>query len=252
VTVVVKVMPAAKLPIREDQAVGFDTVLEPPNFLVGSDSGEISAPRFYRARERKLRREQKHLSRTRRDSRNRSQARRRVAQIHERTAKLRQEFLHQLSHFIVATWSVICFENLSLKSKTEHAKSWLDAAFGELLPQVKYKALWNSKYFVQVDRFCPSTQLCSECGYKNDDLSLSDQEWTCPRVSNVSNPPPAGLERCQKRESRRSEDGRRGTPGDGKLLWTASKPGGRQRRRLKQERIPVFRRGTVKWDSNLE
>ena len=55
-------MPAAKVPIRQDQAVGFDMVLEPPNFLVGSDGGAVGAPRHYRARERKLRRAQRHLS----------------------------------------------------------------------------------------------------------------------------------------------------------------------------------------------
>ena len=175
-------MPAAKVPIREDQAVGFDMVLESPNFLVGSDGEAVRAPRHYRARERKLRRAQRHLARAQKGSRHREKARRRVAKIHERTANLRQEFLHQLSHLIVITWSVICFEDLSLKAlaRTKHAKSWLDAAFGELLRQVEYKALWNGKHFVQVDRFFPSTKLCSECGYKNDDLSLSDREWTCP------------------------------------------------------------------------
>ena len=50
----------------------------------------------------------------------------------------------------------------------------------ELLRQVEYKALWNSRHFVQVDRFFPSTKLCSACGCKNEDLSLSDREWTCP------------------------------------------------------------------------
>ena len=98
------------------------------------------------------------------------------------SARLRQDFLHKLSHLIVATWSVVCFEDLSLKSlvKTKHAKSWLDAAFGELLRQIEYKALWNSKHFVQVDRFFPSTKLCSECAYQNDSISLSDREWSCP------------------------------------------------------------------------
>ena len=150
-------MPAAKVPIRQDQAVGFDMVLEPPNFLVGSDGGAVGAPRHYRARERKLRRAQRQLSRARQGSRNRQKARRRVAQIQERTANLRQEFLHQLSHLVVMTWSVICFADLSLKAlaRTKHAKSWLDAACGELLRQVAYKALWNSKHFVQVDRFFP-------------------------------------------------------------------------------------------------
>ena len=59
------------------------------------------------------------------------------------------------------------------------AKSWLDAACGELLRQVAYKARWNSKHFVQVNRFFPATKLCSACGYKNDDLSLSEREWIC-------------------------------------------------------------------------
>jgi putative transposase len=86
-----------------------------------------------------------------------------------------------MSHLMVITWSVICFEDLSLKAlaRAKHAKSWLDAAFGELLRQVEYKARWNGKHFVQVDRFFPSTKLCSACGYQNDDLSLSDREWTC-------------------------------------------------------------------------
>ena len=70
--------------------------------------------------------------------------------------------------------------------KTKHAKSWLDATFGKLLRQVDYKARWSSKHFVQVGRFFPSTKLCSGWGYtsgwgyKNDSLSLSDREWTCP------------------------------------------------------------------------
>jgi putative transposase len=90
-------MPAAKVPIRADQAVGFDMVLEPPNFLVGSDGEAVRAPRHYRARERKLRRAQRHLARAQKGSRHRQKARRRVAKIHERTANLRQEFLHQLA-----------------------------------------------------------------------------------------------------------------------------------------------------------
>jgi putative transposase len=64
--------------------------------------------------------------------------------------------------------------------KTKPAKSWMDAILGELLRQVEYKARWSSKHFVPVGRFFPSTKLCSGCGYKNDSLSLSDREWTCP------------------------------------------------------------------------
>jgi hypothetical protein len=59
-------------------------------------------------------------------------------------------------------------------------KSMLDAAFGETVRQWKYKSLWNNRHALQADRFFPSTRLCSECGHKNDNLSLSDREWTCP------------------------------------------------------------------------
>jgi len=52
-------------------------------------------------------------------------------------------------------------------------------AFGELLRQVKYKSLWNSKHFVQVGRFFPSSKQCFECGYRNDNLKLQDRQWTC-------------------------------------------------------------------------
>jgi putative transposase len=87
-------MPAAKVPIREDQTVGFDMLLEPPNFRVRSDGEEVRAPRYYRARERKQRRAQRHLSRKQKGSRNHAKARRRVAKIHERAANLRREFLN--------------------------------------------------------------------------------------------------------------------------------------------------------------
>ena len=172
--------PDAKVPMTK--AVGFDMVLHPPNLLIGSDGSEIPAPRFYRRMEKKLRRAQKHLSRCGKGSRNRHQAQLKVARIHERTSNLRSDFLHQLSHRIISSWDAMAFERLAIAglAKTKQAKSWHDAGFGELLKQIEYKALWNGKHFVKVGRFFPSTKLCSECGYKNDDLQLVDRAWICP------------------------------------------------------------------------
>ena len=67
--------------------------------------------------------------------------------------------------------------------KTKHAKFVVGCRIRELLRQVEYKARWSSQHFVPVGRFFPSTKLCSGCGYKNDSLSLSDREWTCPACS---------------------------------------------------------------------
>ena len=130
-------------------------VLEPPHFLVRSDGEEVRAPRYDRARERKLRRAQAtSLARPKRAAATAPKPRRRVAQIQERTANLRQEFLRQLSPLLVLTWSVPCFEQVSLKAlaRTQHAKSWRNAAFGELLRQVEYKARSNSRRLVELDR----------------------------------------------------------------------------------------------------
>jgi putative transposase len=178
-------MPAAKVPIGEEKVAGFDAVLQPPDYLVGSDGGAVPGPRDYRIMQRKLHRVQRHLSRCQKPSRNRSRAKLRAARVHERLANLRKEFVNQLSHELVQRWDVLCVEDLNLKSlaKTKRAKSWFDASFGELFGQIKYKCLWKSKHFAQVDRIFASSKPCSACGYQNDDLHLSDRQWKCPRCS---------------------------------------------------------------------
>ena len=70
--------------------------------------------------------------------------------------------------------------NLRWPAKTKQAKSWLDATFGKLFRRIEYRCLGKIKHFVQVDRFFASSKLCSACGYKNNDLPLSDRQWKCP------------------------------------------------------------------------
>ena len=158
-------------------------------YLTLSDGSSVDVPKFYRKAAKKLRRAQRQLSRKVKGSRNREKARLAVALVHERIANLRSNFAHQLSHKLVSTYPALALENLSIKglARTKQAKSMLDAAFGETLRQLKYKSLWNNTHFVQVDRFFPSTQLCSECGYQNKTLTLSDREWQCPACETSHN-----------------------------------------------------------------
>lgn len=60
------------------------------------------------------------------------------------------------------------------------AKSIQDVSFCELKRILQYKASWNDKQVIFIDRFYPSSKLCSDCGYKNEGLQLSDREWVCP------------------------------------------------------------------------
>ena len=174
-------VPVALPPISEEHAVGIDLGLH--SFAVDTSGEETANPRFYRHMACRLKRAARRFSRREKGSRNRAKARLVLCKIHERIGNLRSDFVHQFTHRQVSLWDVICVENLHIAgfAKTKLAKSILDAAFGETLRQLEYKSLWNNKRFVQVDRFFPSTQLCSQCGHRNKGLSLSDRTWSCPQ-----------------------------------------------------------------------
>jgi putative transposase len=245
-------MPAAKVPNGEEKVAGLDAVLQPPDYLVGSDGSAVPGRRYYRKMERKLGRAHRHLSRCQRRSHNRSQAKLRAARMHERVANLRKEFVHQLSHKLVQRWDVLCVEDLNLKSlaKSKQTKSWFDASFGELFRQIEYKCLWESKHFVQVDRIFASSKPCSACGFQNDDLHLSDRQWKCPSCSTehgrdinaAINIKPEGLPilAAECAESRNAH-------GPRMRLAEASSVGGsghgRKRKAARPPRIPCFRHG---------
>jgi putative transposase len=166
--------------VTPEQVYGGDLGLN--TYLTLSDGTTADVPKFYRKNAAKLRRAQKTMCRRVKGSRNRAKALFAVSKVHERIANLRGDFAHQLTHGLVIKYPALCLENLSIEglAKTKLAKSMLDAAFGETVRQWKYKSLWNNTHAVQADRFFPSTKLCSECGYKNNNLTLSDREWTCP------------------------------------------------------------------------
>ena len=175
-------LPQYQVPVAADQVVGGDLGLG--TYLTLSNGVEIENPRFLGQYARKLRRAQRQLSRKIQGSRNRNQARIRVAKVHERMANLRTNFSHQLTHTLMQ-YPALCLENLSIPglAKTKLAKSVLDAAFGQVIQQWKYKSLWHGTHGLQADRFFPSTQLCSQCGYQNQNLSLSDRVWSCPECN---------------------------------------------------------------------
>ncbi|WP_414542125.1 RNA-guided endonuclease InsQ/TnpB family protein [Nostoc sp. CCY0012] len=131
---------------------------------------------------KRLRIRQKNLSRKVKGSNNRRKAVKVVARVHEKISNTRQDFLHKLSRKLCDDNQVIVAENLCVKglARTRLAKSIHDAGFGMLLNFISYKLERGGGKFVQVDRFFPSSKLCSCCGHKNDFLNLSIREWICP------------------------------------------------------------------------
>jgi putative transposase len=158
--------------------VGIDLGLES---FVTLDHGEKKAPpRFYRRRERKIKRLQRRVSHCRKGSRNRAKARQRLAVAYQKTRNQRNDWLHKLAFLIVSGHDTICIEDLNLKglARTKLAKSFLDAALGTFCRMLEYKAVWYSRRVVRVGRFFASTKTCHDCGHQQH-LELSDRVWRC-------------------------------------------------------------------------
>ena len=169
-----------ELPEPSGAAVGIDLGLSA--FATLSTGEQIAAPRHYRREERRLRLLQRRVSRKRKGSSNRRRAVMRVTKLHERIANRRVDYLHKLSHALTKRHGHIGIEDLNLKGMQQGlnlAKSVSDAGVGEFVRQLGYKGRWYGCEVVKVDRWFPSSKLCSECGEKNDTLTLSDRRWVC-------------------------------------------------------------------------
>ncbi len=178
-------MPDVAIPKPDStRVVGVDVGLI--DFATLSNGEEpVLAPKFYRKAQKKLRRAQLVFSRRQSGSNRKAKARLRVARIHEKNVNQRKDFLHKLSTGLIRRFDGVCIEDLALSAlvKTKRrgmAKSFNDASFGEFFRQLLYKAEWNRKHVVTVDRFFTSSKKCSACGAINNALTLSDREWTCP------------------------------------------------------------------------
>ena len=173
-------------PKQTGKEIGIDLGLK--SFLVTSDGETVDSPKFFRQSQRKLKHFQRQLSRKTKGSGRKDKARIKVARIHEKISNQRNDFLHKLSHRLVAENQSIFAESLNVKGmvKNHHlAKSIQDSGWSEFIRQINYKSEWKGTYFGQADRFFPSSKRCNECGWINDSLKLSDREWTCLGCGNV-------------------------------------------------------------------
>ena len=148
----------------------------------GKDSWSAKHPKWLKRHQRNLRRQQKQLSRRNKTSQRREKARKLVAKVHERVSNSRQDFLHKLSRKIVDENQVIVVENLNLKGMVKNRKlsqSISQSGWGMFLNFLDYKLKHKGGVLVEIDRFFPSSKLCSNCAHKYQDLQLFEREWTC-------------------------------------------------------------------------
>ncbi|RSN04751.1 transposase [Streptomyces sp. WAC 01325] len=160
-------------------AVGIDLGLG--HFAVLSDGTKIDTPRFLRRAEKKLKREQRRLSRKAKGSKNRDKARIKLARAHAQVADARREFHHQLSTRIIRDNQAIAVEDLAVKAlaRTRLAKSVHDAGWAAFVTMLEYKAAKFGRSFLRIGRFEPTSQVCSQCGVKDGPKPLHIRVWEC-------------------------------------------------------------------------
>ncbi|MEU6759796.1 RNA-guided endonuclease TnpB family protein [Streptomyces sp. NPDC046685] len=161
-------------------AVGIDAGL---TALVTLSSGEKVVNPKHEGRDReRLTRAQRALSRKEKGSNNRARARSRVARIHARIADRRRDHLHQLTTRLVRENQTLVIEDLAIRNMLKNhtlARAITDAAWRELRSMLEYKTAWYGRKLITVDRWFPSTRLCSACGALADKMALDVRKWTC-------------------------------------------------------------------------
>ncbi|MCX5328041.1 RNA-guided endonuclease TnpB family protein [Streptomyces sp. NBC_00140] len=163
-----------------DAAVGIDVGLD--HLLTLSTGEKIANPRHERRDRARLATAQRELSRKARGSANRAKARRRVARVHARIADRRRDLLHQLTTRLVRENQTLVIEDLTVTNMVKNhtlARAIADAGWREFRSMLEYKAAWYGREVIAVDRFFPSTRLCSGCGSLRERMPLSDRTWMC-------------------------------------------------------------------------
>ena len=167
---------------KTNKSVGVDMGLK--DLLITSEGETFKNNRYTKKYECKLAKAQRHLSRKKKGSRGFENQRLKVARLHDKIANSRADYLHKCSISLVRRYDTICIEDLNVKGMSKNhrlAKSITDASWGKFVSMLTYKAEWNDKNVVKIDRFFPSSQTCHVCGYVNKDIKdLSVREWECP------------------------------------------------------------------------
>ena len=177
-TITCEIGPAPKKVVASS-AIGIDLGLTALATL--SDGSEIKNPRWMRREEEHVAAANRALSRKVEGSRNRLKAKQRLHGIHQRIRGLRRSYLHQISTLLVTNYDLIALEKLNIRgmARGNFAKSIMDAAWGELVWQITYKAESAGKWAVLVNPK-GTTQRCSRCGAIVP-KTICDRRHDCPK-----------------------------------------------------------------------
>ena len=177
------------LPSSDGNVIGIDLGLK--HFAVVSDGSKVSKfenPKHIAKHAKNLKRKQQKLARKKDGSKSRLKAKKIVAKVYERVSNSRQDFLQKLSTKLVNDNQVVVVENLNTLGMVRNhnlAKSISDAGWGMFTNFLAYKLERKGGMLIEIDRWFPSSKLCSNCFYQMASMPLDVREWTCPHCGTV-------------------------------------------------------------------
>ena len=165
-----------------DKQVGIDLGVK--DFVITSDGDVFENKHFLKKEEKKMKRLQRQLSRKVKGSNNREKQRVRIAKLFERITNKKEAYIHYVVNELLKSYDTIFMEDLNVQGmlRNHHlSKAISEVGFSKFKQILSTKAIANCKEVISVDMFYPSSKTCSVCGYKKQDLKLSDRSWVCPQ-----------------------------------------------------------------------
>jgi putative transposase len=147
-----------------------------------SEGTRADNPRALKHASARLRRLERQKSRRKLGSKNRKKTCKKLAKQHARVANIRKDASHNLTTDLCKNHALVGIEDLHVAGMLKNhklAQAVSDSNFGEIRRQLEYKASWYGVHLVAINRWFPSSQLCSSCGWKNEDITLADRVFIC-------------------------------------------------------------------------
>ena len=172
-----------EIPEKEStgEIIGVDLGIK--SLLIDSNGTEIKNERFLKKALKKIKYEQRQLSKKKKGSNSRNKQRKVLAKQYQKVTDQRNNYLHQVSTKLINDNQVIVLEDLAVKNMVKNhklAQAISDVSWGSLVSMLKYKAMWYNRQVIQMDRFYPSSKTCSNCHHLMPSMDLSIREWACP------------------------------------------------------------------------
>lgn len=169
------------------ETIGIDLGIK--DFVITSDGVKFENKRHLTRKLSELNKQQKILSRKKKNSHSRQKQRLKVAKLHEAVANARKDYHHQVSHTLVSdNQTTIVVENLAVKNMIKNrrlSRHIADVGWGQFIDFLRYKQAYQGKNLLAINRFKPSSKECRMCHVKNELLSLSDRIFACPNCGHT-------------------------------------------------------------------